>query len=128
MGHRAGPLSDYSQDRPEAAGRSWRTAPVRLTYAVAAPPLDVPTVAGTVPGYEASAWIGATARRGTPPQMIETFNREINDGLADPGIKARLADLGMTPVPAAPAEFGSFLTAETEKWGKVIKFAGIKAE
>jgi tripartite-type tricarboxylate transporter receptor subunit TctC len=89
---------------------------------------DVPTVADTVAGYEASAWIGATARRGTPAQMIETLNREINAGLANPGIKARLADLGMTPVPATPAEFGSFLAAETEKWGKVIKFAGIKAE
>jgi tripartite-type tricarboxylate transporter receptor subunit TctC len=89
---------------------------------------DVPTVADTVAGYEASAWIGSTARRGTPTQMIETLNREINAGLANPGIKARLADLGMTPVPATPAEFGSFLAAETEKWGKVIKFAGIKAE
>jgi len=89
---------------------------------------DVPTVADTVAGYEASAWIGSTARRGTPTQMIETLNREINAGLANPGVKARLADLGMTPVPATPAEFGSFLAAETEKWGKVIKFAGIKAE
>jgi tripartite-type tricarboxylate transporter receptor subunit TctC len=89
---------------------------------------DVPTVADTVPGYEASAWIGSTARRGTSAQMIETLNREINAGLASPGIKARLADLGMTAVPATPAEFGSFLAAETEKWGKVIKFAGIKAE
>ena len=59
--------------------------------------------------------------------MIETLNREINAGLADPAVKARLADLGMTPVPATPAAFGSFLAAETEKWGKVIKFAGIKA-
>ena len=89
---------------------------------------DVPTVADTVAGYEASAWIGSTARRGTPAQMIETLNREINAGLADPGVKARLTDLGMTPVPTTPAEFGSFLAAETEKWGKVIKFAGIKVE
>jgi tripartite-type tricarboxylate transporter receptor subunit TctC len=89
---------------------------------------DVPTVADTVAGYEASAWIGSTARRGTPAQMIETLNREINAGLANPGVEARLADLGMTPVPATPAEFGSFLAAETEKWRKVIKFAGIKAE
>ncbi len=89
---------------------------------------EVPTIAGTVAGYEASAWIGSTARRGTPAPMIETLNREINAGLANPGVKARLADLGMTPVPATPAEFGSFLAVETEKWGKVIKFAGIKAE
>ena len=89
---------------------------------------DVPTVADTVAGYEASAWIGSTARRGTPAQMIETLNREINAGLANPGVKARLADLGMTPVPATAAEFGSFLAAETEKWGNVIKFAGIKVE
>ncbi len=89
---------------------------------------DVPTVADTVAGYEASAWIGATTRRGAPPEIVATLNREINAGLANPGIKARLADLGMTPVPATTAEFGSFLAAETEKWGKVIKFAGIKAE
>jgi tripartite-type tricarboxylate transporter receptor subunit TctC len=89
---------------------------------------DVPTVADTVAGYEASAWIGSTARRGTPAQIVETLNREINAGLANPIIKARLADLGMTPVPATPAEFGSFLAAETEKWGRVIKFAGIKVE
>jgi tripartite-type tricarboxylate transporter receptor subunit TctC len=89
---------------------------------------DVPTVADTVAGYEASAWIGATTRRGTPPEIIATLNREINAGLANPGIKARLADLGMTPVPGTTAAFGSFLAAETEKWGKVIKFAGIKAE
>jgi tripartite-type tricarboxylate transporter receptor subunit TctC len=89
---------------------------------------DVPTVADTVAGYEASAWIGTTARRGTPPEIVETLNREINAGLGNPGIKARLADLGMTPVPATTAAFGSFLAAETEKWGKVIKFAGIKAE
>jgi tripartite-type tricarboxylate transporter receptor subunit TctC len=89
---------------------------------------DVPTVADTVAGYEASAWIGATTRRGTPPGIVETLNREINAGLANPGIKARLADLGMTPVPDTAAAFGSFLEAETAKWGKVIKFAGIKAE
>ena len=89
---------------------------------------DVPTVADTVAGYEASAWIGATARRGAPPEIIATLNREINAGLANPGVKARLADLGMTPVPDTAAAFGSFLEAETAKWGKVIKFAGIKAE
>ena len=89
---------------------------------------DVPTVADTVAGYEASAWIGATTRRGAQPEIIATLNREINAGLADPGVTARLADLGMTPVPATPAAFGSFLAAETEKWGKVIKFAGIKVE
>jgi len=89
---------------------------------------DVPTVADTVAGYEASAWIGATTRRGAQPEIIATLNREINAGLADPGVTARLADLGMTPVPATPAAFGLFLAAETEKWGKVIKFAGIKVE
>ena len=80
------------------------------------------------PDMRRAPWIGATTRRGAPREIVETLNREINAGLANPGIKARLADLGMTPVPATTAEFGSFLAAETEKWGKVIKFAGIKAE
>ncbi len=89
---------------------------------------DVPTVGETVPGYEASVWVGATAPRGTPPEIIETLNRELNAGLAIPGIKAQLAELGMMPMPGTVAEFGSFVAAETEKWGKVIRAAGIKAE
>jgi tripartite-type tricarboxylate transporter receptor subunit TctC len=89
---------------------------------------DVPTVGDTVAGYEVSVWMGATAPRATPPEIIETLNRELNAGLAIPSIKAELAELGMVPMPGTAAEFGSFVAAETEKWGKVIRAAGIKAE
>jgi tripartite-type tricarboxylate transporter receptor subunit TctC len=85
-------------------------------------------VGDTVAGYEASVWIGATARRGTPSQIIEMLNREFNGGLATPQIKSQLAELGMMPMPGTAAEFETFIAAETEKWGKVIRTAGIKAE
>ena len=89
---------------------------------------DVPTVGEFVPGYEASAWFGVGAPKATPAEIVEKLNKEINAGLADPKIKARLADLGGTPVVGSPAEFGKFIVEETEKWAKVIKFAGIKPE
>jgi len=89
---------------------------------------DVPTVGDTVAGYEASVWIGATARSATPPPIIEMLNRELTSALAIPQIKAQLAELGMMPMPGTTAEFGSFIAAETEKWGKVIRMANIKAE
>ena len=89
---------------------------------------DIPTVAEFVPGYEASAWFGVGAPRNTPPNVIATLNREINAGLANPKIKARLADLGGTPLVGSPAEFGKLIADETEKWAKVIKLAGIKPD
>jgi tripartite-type tricarboxylate transporter receptor subunit TctC len=89
---------------------------------------DVPTMNELVPGYEASAWQGIAAPGGTPAEIIARLNREITAGLADAGVKAKLADLGAVPMPMAPAEFGTFLAAETEKWGKVIRFANIKPE
>jgi len=89
---------------------------------------DVPTVAEFLPGYEAVAWIGVGAPTGTPPAIIETLNKEINAGLADDKIKSRLADLGSVVVAGSPADFGKFIAAETEKWGKVIRDAHIKAE
>src|SRR5262249_16712354 len=89
---------------------------------------DAPTVGDTVPGYEASVWVGASMRRGTPPDIIEKINREINAGLANPSIRAQLADVGTTPMPLSPAEFGTFLAEETDKWGKVIRTAHIKPE
>jgi tripartite-type tricarboxylate transporter receptor subunit TctC len=88
----------------------------------------VPTVGETVAGYEASVWIGASARRGVPTGIIETLNRELNAGLATPAIKAQLADLGMTPMAGTTAEFSAFLAGETEKWAKVIRGANIKLE
>lgn len=89
---------------------------------------DVPTLNETVPGYEASAWFGVAVPKGTPPAVIERLNREINAALADPSMKARLAELGGDPIPSSPAEFWKLHTAETEKWAKVVKFSGAKAE
>jgi tripartite-type tricarboxylate transporter receptor subunit TctC len=89
---------------------------------------DIPTVDEFVPGYEASAWLGLGAPKNTPTEIIDKLNKEINAGLADPKLKARLADLGSVPLPMTPADFGKLIAEDTEKWGNVIKFAGIKAE
>jgi tripartite-type tricarboxylate transporter receptor subunit TctC len=89
---------------------------------------DIPTVGESVPGYEMSSWFGVGAPRQTPVDIINRLNKEINAGLADPNIKARLADADATPFVASPAEFGKFVADETEKWGKVIRAANIKAE
>jgi tripartite-type tricarboxylate transporter receptor subunit TctC len=89
---------------------------------------DLPTVGDFVPGYEASAWFGVCAPKNTPAEIIDRLNRAINAGLADPGLKARLADLGGTPLPGTPADFGKLILAETEKWAKVVKFSGARAD
>jgi tripartite-type tricarboxylate transporter receptor subunit TctC len=89
---------------------------------------DIPTVAEFVPGYEASTWYGVGAPKGTSAEIVDKLNREFNAGLADPKIKARLADLGGVPMPMTPADFGKFIAEETEKGAKVIKFANIKPE
>jgi tripartite-type tricarboxylate transporter receptor subunit TctC len=89
---------------------------------------DISTVADFLPGYEALGFAGIGAPRGTPPELIEKLNREINAGLASPGIQARYAEFGATVRPAVPADFGKLLASESEKWGKVVKFAGLKAD
>ena len=89
---------------------------------------DIPTVGDFVGGYEASLWLGAGAPKNTPTEILDRLNKEINAGLADPKIKARLADLGGTPLVGSPADFGKLIADETEKWAKVVKFAGIKAD
>ena len=81
-----------------------------------------------LPGFEASAWLGLGAPKNTPVPIVDTLNKEINAAFADPKIKARLADLGGTPLAGPPAEFGKLIADETEKWGKVIRAANIKAE
>ena len=81
-----------------------------------------------VRGYEASGFVGLGAPKNTPAEIIEKLNKEINAALADPKIKARLADLGGTVLPGSPAEFGKLVADETEKWGKVIRAANIKPE
>jgi tripartite-type tricarboxylate transporter receptor subunit TctC len=89
---------------------------------------DVPVLADTVPGYEATAWYGIGAPKSTPAEIVERLNREINAGLAEGRIKGRLADLGGEPMPMTPAEFGKLVADETEKWGKVIRVANIRLE
>src|SRR5499433_1434217 len=89
---------------------------------------DLPTVADTVPGYESSAWYGVAAAKGTPAEIVDRLNREINAAFEDPRIKARLADLGGTVLAGPPAAFEKLIADETEKWGKVVRSAGIKAE
>jgi tripartite-type tricarboxylate transporter receptor subunit TctC len=87
---------------------------------------DIPTLAEFVPGYEASTWFGVGAPKNTPAEIVEKLNKDINAGLADPTIKARLADLGGVPMPMSAGEFGKFIADETEKWAKVVKFSGAK--
>jgi len=89
---------------------------------------DIPTVGEFVPGYEASSWHGVGAPKGTPTEIIEKLNKEINAGLLDPTLKGRLADLGGMVLGGSPADFEKLIAEDTEKWGKVIKFAGLKAE
>jgi len=89
---------------------------------------DLASVGEFIPGYEISTWYGVGAPKGTPAEVIDKLNREINAGLADPKLKARFADLGDVPMPMTPGEFGKFIADETEKLGKVVKFAGIKVE
>jgi tripartite-type tricarboxylate transporter receptor subunit TctC len=89
---------------------------------------DVPVLAETVPGYEATAWYGIGAPRNTPVEVVDKLNRQINAGLADAKIKGRLADLGGDPMPMAPAEFGKLVADETEKWAKVIRTAHIRLD
>jgi tripartite-type tricarboxylate transporter receptor subunit TctC len=88
---------------------------------------DLPSISEFVPGYETSSWFGIGAPAGTPADIIETLNRETNAGLADPAIKARLADMGCMVLTGSAADFGKLIADETEKWGKVIRDAGIKA-
>jgi tripartite-type tricarboxylate transporter receptor subunit TctC len=89
---------------------------------------DIPAVAEFVPGYEASGWFGVGAPRDTPVEIIDKLNKEINAGVADPKMKARLADLGGIPLTGSPSDFGKLIVEETEKWGKVVKLSGAKLD
>ena len=109
--------------------RSGAVRALGVTTAQRSPALpDVPSVSETVPGYEASAWFGASAPKGTPPAIIARLNREFNAALADPEMKAKLANLGGVPIPGTPEQFWALHRAETEKWAKIVKFSGATAE
>jgi tripartite-type tricarboxylate transporter receptor subunit TctC len=89
---------------------------------------DTPTIAETVPGCDASSWWGIGAPRGTPEEIVKSLNAEINAGLADPKLNARFVEMGALILGGTPAEFGKMIADETEKWGKVVKFAGAKVD
>jgi tripartite-type tricarboxylate transporter receptor subunit TctC len=89
---------------------------------------DLPTVADFVPGYEASAWYGVGAPKGTPAEIIDKLNSEINAILANPKTKSRFAELGASLIGGSPADFGKLIVEETDKWGKVVRFSGAKPD
>jgi tripartite-type tricarboxylate transporter receptor subunit TctC len=119
-------FSDMSAIQFIQAGKLRALAVTTATRSKALP--DVPVVGDFVAGYEASVWQGMGAPRNTPAEVVDKLNREINAGLADPGVKVRFADLSYTAFASSPAEFGKFIAEETDKWAKVVKLAGIKAE
>jgi tripartite-type tricarboxylate transporter receptor subunit TctC len=109
--------------------RTGKLRALAVTTAMRAEALpDIPTVGEFVPGYEASSWYGLGAPKNTPAEIVAKLNKEINAGLADPKLRARLADLGGTVLAGSPADFSKLIAEETDKWAKVIKSAGIKPE
>ena len=109
--------------------RAGKLRPLAVTTTQRSPALpDVPAIAEFLPGYEVNAWFGVGAPKATPPEIVNRLNREINAGLADPKLKAKIADLGGTPLVLSPAEFTKLVADEVEKWAKVVKFAGVKPE
>ena len=126
-----GQLQVMFDTMPESIGfiRAGTLRPLAVTTAERASVLpDVPTVGDFVPGYEASAWYGIGAPRNTPAEIVDTLNREINAGLADPKIKARLVELGGTLSAGSAAAFGKFIADDAEKWATVVEFAGVKPQ
>ena len=109
--------------------RAGRLRALAVTTATRSPVLpDIPMMSEFVPGYEASFWTGIGAPKNTPPEIVDKLNKEINAALADPKMKARLTELGVAALPGSPGDFGKLIADETEKWGKVIRAANIKAD
>jgi tripartite-type tricarboxylate transporter receptor subunit TctC len=109
--------------------KAGKLRPLAVTSAARSPALpELPRVGDFLPGYEATSFEGLAAPRNTPREIIERLNKEVNAAFADDNFKARMADLVVAPLPGSASDFGSLLASETEKWAKVIKFAGIKPE
>jgi tripartite-type tricarboxylate transporter receptor subunit TctC len=109
--------------------RSGKLRALAVTTALRAEPLPgIPTLGDFLPGFESSLWQGFGAPKNTPAEIIGRLNKEINAALADPKIRARLADVGATVLAGSPADFGKLIAEETERWGKVVKFAGMKPD
>jgi tripartite-type tricarboxylate transporter receptor subunit TctC len=127
----AGQLQVNFDVLPESIGhiRAGKLRPLAVTTLTRSQALpEIPSIGDFVPGYETSAWFGIGVPRGTEPAIIDKLNREINKALADPKIQARFADLGAAVLPGSPADFGKLVADETEKWARVVKFAGMKAD
>jgi tripartite-type tricarboxylate transporter receptor subunit TctC len=109
--------------------RAGKLRPLAVTTSMRSPMLpEVPALSDFLPGYESSAWFGFAAPKGTPVEVVDGLNKEINAAIADANVRARLADLGVTVTTGTSADFGKFIAEETEKWGKVVRFANIKVE
>jgi len=127
----SGQMQVMFDNMPSSIGfiRDGKLRPLAVTTAIRWEGLpDVPSVAEFVPGFEVSAWYGVAAPRNTPGEIVEKLNREINAILADSKVKARFSDLGGTVLPGSPADFGKLIADETERWGKVIRAANIRAQ
>jgi tripartite-type tricarboxylate transporter receptor subunit TctC len=109
--------------------KTGKLRPLAVTTATRSPAMpEIPTVSDSVPGFEAYSWYGIGAPKGTQAEIVDALNREVNAGLADPKMKARLADMGAVALPGSPTDFGALIAAETEKWRKVIRAANIRLE
>ena len=127
----AGQVQLMFADTPSSIGhvKSGKLRALAVTTAVRSEILpELPTVGEFLPGFEASNWFGVAAPRNTPPEIVDKLNKEINVALAEPELKARLADLGAAALAGSPADFGKFIAAEAEKWSKVIRAANIKVD
>jgi tripartite-type tricarboxylate transporter receptor subunit TctC len=127
----AGQVQMMFADTPSSIGhvRAGKLRALAVTTPVRSEILpEVPTVSEFLPGFEASNWFGVAAPKNTPPEIVDELNKEINVALAEPKVRARLADLGAAPLAGAPTDFGRFIAAEAERWSKVIRATGIKAE